>query len=57
MKGRSNLQALVVKDSEGNTCEINVDETFDEMGLKINVEFMKNLVKINQKGEIKVNDL
>ena len=57
LRGGTNLQALVVKDSGGNTREITVDGLFVEMGSKINVEFVKHLVKTNSKGEIEVNDV
>lgn len=57
LKGNANLQALVVKDSEGKTREITIDGLFVEMGSKINVEFVKHLVKTNAKGEIEVNDV
>ncbi|MEM2761116.1 MAG: FAD-dependent oxidoreductase [Nitrososphaerales archaeon] len=57
LKGTGNLQALVVKDSSGNMRELTVDGLFVEMGSKINVEFVKHLVKTNPKGEIEVNEL
>lgn len=57
LKGNANLQAVVLKDTQGNTKEITVDGLFVEMGSKINVEFVKHLVKINAKGEIEVNEL
>lgn len=57
LKGTGNLQAVVVKDTEGKTREIPVDGIFVEMGSKINVEFVKHLVKTNPKGEIVVNEL
>ena len=57
LKGTGNLQAVVVKTSDGGTREIVVDGIFVEMGSKINVEFVKHLVKTNPKGEIEVNEL
>jgi len=57
LRGNGNLQALVVKDSGGNMREITIDGLFVEMGSKINVEFVKHLVKTNAKGEIEVNEL
>ena len=57
LKGNAVLQALVVKDSEGNLREITVDGLFVEMGSRINVEFVKHLVKTNPKGEIEINEL
>jgi thioredoxin reductase (NADPH) len=57
LRGTGNLQALVVKDSAGQTRELTVDGLFVEMGSKINVEFVKHLVKTNTKGEIEVNEL
>lgn len=57
LKGTGNLQAVVVKTSDGGTREIVVDGIFVEMGSKINVEFVKHLVKTNPKGEIEVSEL
>jgi len=57
LRGNANLQALVIKDSAGNMRELTVDGLFVEMGSKINVEFVKHLVKTNPKGEIEVNEL
>ena len=57
LRGTGNLQALVVKDSAGQQRELTVDGLFVEMGSKINVEFVKHLVKTNTKGEIEVNEL
>lgn len=57
LKGNATLQALVLKDSGGNMREIAVDGLFVEMGSKINIEFVKHLVKTNAKGEIEVNEL
>lgn len=57
LKGDGALQAVVVKDNEGKTREIRVDGIFVEMGSKINVDFVKHLVKTNPKGEIEVNQL
>ena len=51
------MQALVVKDSTGSLREITADGLFVEMGSKINIEFVKHLVKANPKGEIEINEL
>jgi thioredoxin reductase (NADPH) len=56
LRGNAVLQALVVKDSAGNLREITVDGLFVEMGSRINVEFVKHLVKTNPKGEMEINE-
>jgi thioredoxin reductase (NADPH) len=57
LRGTSNLQSLILKDTAGNTRELVTDGLFVEMGSKINVDFVKHLVKTNTKGEIEVNEL
>jgi len=57
LRGNGRLQTVMVKDTQGNMRELTVDGLFVEMGSKINVEFVKHLVRTNPKGEIEVNDL
>lgn len=54
--GHNILQEIIVQDSSGNQREIPVDGLFIEMGFTINLDFVKHLVKLNQKGEIEVTD-
>ncbi len=54
--GTNSLQQITLLDNSGVEKTINVDGLFIEMGSKINLEFVKHLVKINQKGEIEVSD-
>jgi len=52
--GNSVLQQITIVDSSGAEKELDVDGLFIEMGSKINLDFVKNLVKINTKGEIEI---
>ena len=50
--GNSVLQQITIVDSSGAEKVLDVDGLFIEMGSKINLDFVKHLVKINTKGEI-----
>ena len=52
--GNSVLQQITIADSSGAEKELDVDGLFIEMGSKINLDFVKHLVKINTKGEIEI---
>lgn len=54
--GSNSLQQIQIKDSTGSSKTLNVDGLFIEMGSKINLDFVKHLIKINTKGEIEVTD-
>jgi thioredoxin reductase len=54
ISGSNSLQQITILDNSGAEKTIDVDGLFIEMGSKINLEFVKHLVKINQKGEIEV---
>jgi len=56
LEGNLNLKAIKVRDNQGNTSIIDVEGLFVEMGSKIYTDFVKHLVKINQRGEIEVNE-
>jgi thioredoxin reductase (NADPH) len=56
ISGSNTLQQITIVDNTGNEKTINVDGLFIEMGSKINLDFVKHLVKINPKGEIEVAD-
>lgn len=56
LRGEGTLQKLIVKDTAGNEKEVPVDGLFIEMGSKINIEFVKHLIKINPRGEIEINE-
>lgn len=56
ISGNNTLQQLTIIDNSGAEKTITVDGLFIEMGSKINLDFVKHLVKINQKGEIEVTD-
>lgn len=54
ISGTNSLQQITLVDNSGQEKTVNVDGLFIEMGSKINLEFVKHLVKINPKGEIEV---
>jgi len=56
LSGNNNLQSITILDNAGNEKTINVDGLFIEMGSKINLDFVRHLVKINSKGEIEISD-
>ena len=54
ISGDGSLSQIVIADKEGNEKTLNVDGLFIENGSKINLDFVKHLVKINTKGEVEV---
>ena len=56
ISGGSALQQIRLKDNSGLEKTIDVDGLFIEMGSKINLSFVKHLIKINSKGEIEVSE-
>jgi thioredoxin reductase (NADPH) len=56
ISGTNVLQQITLKDNSGDEKTINVDGLFIEMGSKINLNYVKHLVKINSKGEIEVSE-
>ncbi len=54
VSGNSVLQQITIADSSGAEKVLDVDALFIEMGSKINLDFIKHLVKINTKGEIEI---
>ncbi len=57
ISGTNSLQQITAIDnSSGNEKIIDVDGLFIEMGSKINLDFVKHLVKINSKGEIEITE-
>jgi len=48
------LQQITIVDSSGAEKILDVDALFIEMGSKINLDYVKHLVKINTKGEIEI---
>ena len=56
LSGSNSLQSITILDNSGSEKTINVDGLFIEMGSKINLDFVRHLVKINTKGEIEVSD-
>jgi thioredoxin reductase (NADPH) len=56
ISGTNVLQQITLKDNSGDEKTINIDGLFVEMGSKINLNYVKHLVKINSKGEIEVSE-
>lgn len=56
ISGKNTLQSILVLDNSGKETTLQVDGLFIEMGSKINLDFVKHLVKINTKGEIEVSE-
>ncbi len=54
ISGNSVLQQITVVDSSGNEKVLDVDALFIELGSKIDLDYVKHLVKINTKGEIEI---
>jgi len=54
VSGNSVLQQITLVDSSGAEKILDVDALFIEMGSKINLDYVKHLVKINTKGEIEI---
>jgi thioredoxin reductase (NADPH) len=56
INGTNILQQITLIDNTGSEKIINVDGLFIEMGSKINLDFVKHLVKVNSKGEIETTE-
>jgi len=54
ISGNSALQHITIVDSSGAEKVLDVDALFIELGSKINLDYVKHLVKINTKGEIEI---
>jgi len=54
ISGDSALQQITLVDSTGTEKVLDVDALFIELGSKINLDYVKHLVKINTKGEIEI---
>jgi len=54
ISGNSVLQQITIVDSSGAEKVLDVDAVFIEMGSKINLDYVKHLVKINTKGDIEI---
>ncbi len=56
LDGNERLKGITVKDQSGGIKRLDVDGLFVEMGYKVYIDFVKHLVRINQRGEIEVNE-
>ncbi|MEM0365186.1 MAG: NAD(P)/FAD-dependent oxidoreductase [Candidatus Nitrosocaldus sp.] len=55
LDGGERLSSITVKDASG-TKRLEVDGLFVEMGYKVYIDFVKHLVRVNQRGEIEINE-
>lgn len=55
ISGNGTLRQITVEDRTGAETTLDVDGLFIEMGSRINLGFVKHLVDLNSKGEIKVS--
>ncbi|MFN4337133.1 MAG: NAD(P)/FAD-dependent oxidoreductase [Candidatus Nitrosocaldus sp.] len=55
LDGDERLKSITVRDQSGDK-RLDVDCLFVEMGYKVYIEFVKHLVRVNQRGEIEVNE-
>jgi thioredoxin reductase len=55
ISGNGRLQSLMIMNNSGEEKTIDVDGLFIEMGSKINLDFVKHLIKLNTKGEIEIS--
>ncbi len=53
--GENTIKNVIIKDSTGTEKTIWIDGLFIEMGSKINLDYVKHLVKLNTKGEIEIS--
>jgi thioredoxin reductase len=56
ISGTNSLQQITLLDNSGVEKTLDVDGLFIEMGSKINLDFVRHLVKLNTSGEIEVFD-
>lgn len=54
--GGERLNSITIRDSSGSTRRLEVDGLFVEMGYKVYLDFVKHLVRLNQRGEVEVNE-
>lgn len=54
ISGNGTLKQITIVDATGSEKTLQVDGLFIEMGSKINLDFVKDLVTINTKGEIEI---
>ena len=52
LSGNNTLQSIIISNSSGQEKLLDIDGLFIEMGSKINLDYIKHLVKLNTKGEI-----
>lgn len=55
ISGTNSLQQITLLDNSGMEKTVSVDGLFIEMGSKINLDFVRHLVKLNASGEIEVS--
>lgn len=55
IKGDNQVKSIVIKDQSNNVRELQVDGVFIELGFELSTEFVKDLVKLNERGEIVID--
>jgi len=55
IKGKDVVGAIVVKNNENKTREIKVDGVFVEIGLEVKSQFIKGLVGLDERNQIKIS--
>lgn len=55
IKGENAVKSILIEEKSGNRKEINVDGIFIEIGYEAKTGFVKDLVELDEKGQIKVD--
>lgn len=55
IKGESKVEGIILRDKDGNITDMKVDMVFIEIGREVKVDYVKNLVKTNDSGQIIVD--
>jgi len=55
IKGENKVEGIILRDKDGNITDMKVDMVFIEIGREVKVDYVKNLVKTNDSGQIIVD--
>ncbi len=55
--GDTKVRKVILRDNSGKEIELEVDGVFIELGYRVSTDFIKDLVKINNRGEIEIDVL
>ena len=53
--GKDKVESIIVEDDKGDKKEIKVDGVFIEIGFMVKADFLKNIVELDERGQIKVD--